>query len=208
MVLPAFVFLPLYLYPYNTTSWSTLTNSVAKNPNLSFNVVVAPNLAAAVPDANYISALSDLNTYSNVRTLGYLYTSYGARNVTEIEAEISVYAGWAQSTPKIAVDGVFFDETPSNPAYLSYLTAISNYARSTLPNGSRYVFLNPGVPVDASVYALADAVNIFEESWANFNQTALRSVDANLLAKSSYAIHDFTVGIPRGPHCGKISAKK
>lgn len=191
MVLPAFVFLPLYMYPYNSTSWSTLITSVVANPKLDFNVIVSPNLAFMQPDANYVAGLASLKSHANVRTLGYVYTSYGVRNISDIEADINKYAEWNKPT-KIPIDGVFFDESPSNNATFPYMSALSTYAKTSLGAGKDYIFLNPGVPVDASFYTLADSVNVLEETYVKFNKTVLTSLDKRLLAKSTYAIHDFT----------------
>ncbi|KAB8302565.1 hypothetical protein EYC80_005950 [Monilinia laxa] len=190
MVLPVFVFLPLYMYPYNSTSWSTLTTSIVSNPNLKFHVVVSPNLAFTDPDANYVAGISILKSHANVLTLGYVYTSYGLRDISEIEADINKYVGWNKPA-EIPVDGIFFDESPSNNSTFSYMSTLSSYAKTSLGAGKDYIFLNPGVPVDASFYTLADSINVFEESYAKFNKTALNSLDKTLLAKSTYAIHDF-----------------
>ncbi|KAK6615660.1 hypothetical protein H4I95_00812 [Botrytis cinerea] len=191
MVLPAFVFLPLYMYPYNSTSWSTLTTSIVANPDLKFHVVVAPNLAFTDPDVNYVAGLTNLSSYTNVLTLGYVYTSYGDRDVLEIEAEIDKYVGW-NSPNELPIGGIFFDESPSNNSTFSYMSNLTTYAKASLGAGKDYISLNPGVAVDASFYTLADSINVFEESYANFNVTALTSLDNTLLAKSTYAIHDFT----------------
>ncbi|KAF7949663.1 uncharacterized protein EAE97_003172 [Botrytis byssoidea] len=191
MVLPAFVFLPLYMYPYNSTSWSTLTTSVVANPELKFHVIVAPNLAFTDPDINYVASVTNLSSYANVLTLGYVYTSYGNRDVLEIEAEIDKYVAWNLPT-ELPIGGIFFDETPSNNSTFPYMSTLTTYAKTSLGAGKDYIYLNPGVAVDASFYTLADSINIFEESHANFNKTSLSSLDNSLLAKSTYAIHDFT----------------
>ncbi|KAF5878295.1 putative spherulin 4-like cell surface protein [Botrytis fragariae] len=191
MVLPAFVFLPLYMYPYNSTSWSTLTTSIVANPELKFHVIVAPNLAFTDPDVNYVAGLTNLSSYANVLTLGYVYTSYGNRDVIEIEAEIDKFVGWNSPT-ELPIGGIFFDESPSNNSTFSYMSTLTTYAKTSLGAGKDYIYFNPGVAVDASFYTLADSINIFEESYANFNETLLTSLDNSLLAKSTYAIHDFT----------------
>ncbi|TGO85979.1 hypothetical protein BPOR_0347g00110, partial [Botrytis porri] len=191
MVLPAFVLLPLYMYPYNSTSWSTLTTSIVANPELKFHVIVAPNLEFTDPDVNYVAGLTNLSSYSNVLTLGYVYTSYGDRDVLEIEAEIDKYVGWNSPT-QLPIGGIFFDESPSNNLTFPYMSTLTTYAKTSLGAGKDYIYLNPGVAVDASFYTLADSINIFEESYANFNKTSLTSLDTSLLAKSTYAIHDFT----------------
>ncbi|CAD6448350.1 3bbb2d79-9f0f-4e99-aae2-4e1a3a4f5324 [Sclerotinia trifoliorum] len=191
MVLPAFVFLPLYMYPYNSTSWSTLTTSIVANPNLKFHVVVSPNLAFTDPDVNYVAGLTSLNSHPNVLTLGYIYTSYGSRDISDIAAEIEKYVKWNTAT-QLPISGLFFDESPSDNSTFPYMSNLTTYARTLLGAGKDHISLNPGVPVDASFYTLADSINVFEESYAMFNQTALTSLDMNLRVKSTYTIHDFT----------------
>jgi hypothetical protein len=113
MVNPAFVFLPLYLYPYNASSWVAITTAVAAFPTLKFQVVIAPNLSNIYPDLNYQRAISGLNNHTNVQTLGYVPTSWGNRDKATIKANVSYYA-WSNFTAaNIAVQGIFFDEAPS-----------------------------------------------------------------------------------------------
>ncbi|KAN0117757.1 Spherulation-specific family 4 [Hyaloscypha variabilis] len=194
MVNPAFVFLPLYLYPYNASSWSAVTTAVAANPSLRFQVVVAPNLSNIYPDVNYQNAISGLNSFSNVQTLGYVPTSWANRAQTAVLGDVSDYAAWSNFTAaNIAVQGIFFDEAPSlaNTATLSYMKTISTYARTALGPGRGYITFNPGVVVDPLFYDMADSVIIFENSWAEFNTTFLSTMSWALLQKSTVVVHSF-----------------
>jgi hypothetical protein len=198
MVKSSFVFLPLYLYPYNTSSWSAIEASVVANPNLDFEIVVAPNLANVYPDEHYATALESLNNFTNVRTLGYVPTSYAGRDITAVKSQIDCYAAWGTNgtNPLVVVQGIFFDEVPS--AYtndtFNYMSDASNYAKSALGVGRRYITFNPGVPIDSSFYNLADNVIIFENTWSEFNLTRMLQVPWNIMAKSTYLIHSFTAG--------------
>lgn len=194
MVNPAFVLLPLYLYPYNETSWSNITRSIAANPHLDFQIIVAPNLANVFPDKNYEVALDGLNNFTNVVTLGYVPINWIQRDLTSVLADVSCYAQWPTHTnPNIAVQGIFFDETPSSLtnetwAYMSNITA---FAKEALGPGRQHIAFNPGVAVDRAFYTLADTINVFENEWAAFNMSALISTPWDLLARSTYLIHDF-----------------
>lgn len=198
MVKASFVFLPLYLYPYNTSSWSAIEASVSANPNLDFEIVIAPNLSNTFPDKNYEVALESLNNFTNVRTLGYVPTSYAMRDITEVLGEVDCYAAWGTngSNPRVVVQGIFFDEAPStftNDTF-NYMSNISNYAKDALGVGRRYITFNPGVPIDSSFYNLADNVIIFENTWAEFSLTHMLQVPWDIMAKSTYLIHTFTGG--------------
>ena len=196
MVNSAFVFLPLYLYPSNS-SWDALTTSIAANPDLDFQIVIAPNLSDVYPDANYVAGIERLNIFSNVQTLGYVYTTWATRSLTEVKSDINCYAAWSNySEGNIGVSGIFFDEAPSSVTNdtLSYMSTITTYAKTALGAGKDHITFNPGVAVDASFYDIADTINIFENSWAAFNLTALNAVQWDLLANSTYVIHNFTGG--------------
>lgn len=55
-----------------------------------------------------------LKNYSNIRTLGYVATNYTNKPIDSLVAEIHTYAIWSQllNDTRVAVDGIFFDETP------------------------------------------------------------------------------------------------
>jgi len=193
MVSPAFVFLPLYIYPFNQ-SWDAVTTAISSNPTLQFQIIVSPHLANIYPDANYVVGLNSLNVFPNVQTLGYIYTSWATRNISEIEEEVNAYAAWPNFVGgDIAVDGIFFDETPT--AYTnvtsSYLKSVTSYAREKLGPSKVHIAFNPGLPVNESFYEIADTINIFENTFAAFNLTTLDIVNWDLLGRSTYAIHSF-----------------
>ena len=196
MVNPAFVFLPLYLYPYNASSWGALTTAVAANPTLKFQVVIAPNLINIFPDKNYQTALNGLNNYANVQTLGYVPTSWANRDRNAVMADVACYAAWTNyPAANIGVQGIFFDEAPSTLSNntLDYMTTIAQYAKNTLGASRSHITFNPGVPVDAKFYNIADTVVIFENTWAEFNYaTTLSTLSEDLLEKSTVVLHNFT----------------
>ncbi|CZR61097.1 uncharacterized protein PAC_10993 [Phialocephala subalpina] len=194
MVLNPFVFLPLYLYPYNVTSWSNITTSIAAHPQLNFHIIIAPNLINVLPDLNYQSALNTLNNFTNVVTLGYVATSWTQRDISSVMGDISSYAAWNNYTSaNIAVQGIFFDEATSSPANdsISYMKNVTAFAKTSLGPGRQHISLNPGVVVDPAYFDMADTVNIFENSWSEFNLTTLTAMPWDILAKSTYVIHNF-----------------
>lgn len=64
------------------------------------------------PDKQYSAELEKLSTYSNAVPVGYVRTGYGTRNLSDVLAEASVYAGWASKNSSFAMHGIFFDESP------------------------------------------------------------------------------------------------
>lgn len=63
----------------------------------------------------------------NVRTIGYVATTWCTKNVSSVLDEVAVYAGWGNRDSSLAMGGIFFDETPTlyTPEYVSYLQTIS-----------------------------------------------------------------------------------
>jgi hypothetical protein len=194
MVNPTSIFLPLYLYPYNS-SWDGISKSIAQYPDINFQIVVAPNLINVVPDVNYVTHLQVLNNYTNVQTLGYVSTSWATRNITAVQEEIKAYASWIDyAAANIQVSGIFFDEAPSanTTEKHSYMSNVTTFAKSLLGPGRNKIVYNPGVMVDSSWFKLADEIVVFEDTWASFNYTRLRNIPPQLENKSIYLIHNFT----------------
>jgi hypothetical protein len=186
MVKAPFTFLPLYVYPMNSSSWDTLTASIAANSALDFRLIVAPDLSNVLPDSNYIASLSTLNSFSNVQTLGYVPTNYTTRDISDVLTDVDSYAAWLDyAEADIGVSGIFFDEIPSTLSTdaSSYLNNITSFARNALGPKKSLIAFNPGVPVDEKYYTMADIINVFENSWDLFNLTTLDLADSDLLEK-------------------------
>lgn len=68
-----------------------------------------------------------------MRVLGYVYTSYGKRNASEVRKDIQTYADWPtnSSDPNLAVRGIFFDETPQQyeAQTLTYLQGLTDFVK-------------------------------------------------------------------------------
>lgn len=85
------------------------------------------------PSDDYIFQIQKLNTYSNVRTVGYVRTGYATRNITSVLQDVSTYSGWATfNATALAVHGIFFDEVPSeySSANAEYLKSINQAAKN------------------------------------------------------------------------------
>jgi hypothetical protein len=68
--------------------------------------------ATPLPDTNYTREISRLNTFSNVRTIGYVALDYGKRAADGAYTDIAKYAQWRASNPNLAMQGIFLDESP------------------------------------------------------------------------------------------------
>ena len=67
------------------------------------------------PNADYVREIPRLNAFPNVRTVGYVATTYCKRNIEDALSDIETYAKWSSDKrfPGLGVSGIFFDETPN-----------------------------------------------------------------------------------------------
>jgi hypothetical protein len=128
-------------------------DSITTHPDLNFTVVVNPASGpgpGSGPDANYTKEIPRLNSYANVRTVGYVSTDWSKRDVGLALEDISTYSTWSEnSTAKgIGMHGIFLDETPTeyNSASARYYETIASAVRSETGLGEdplvRYLLSN------------------------------------------------------------------
>jgi hypothetical protein len=136
----------------------------------------------SLPDQVYLDEIPKLRSYPNIRTLGYVATHYVEKDIASVLAEIDTYAKWPKLTniPKMRVDGIFLDETPStfDEHDYEYLKTATQAVRnaSTFRNG--FVAHNPGlIPptilnsptvLQESYLNLTDITVIFEETFGKW----------------------------------------
>jgi hypothetical protein len=190
---PPSIILPLYIYP-NPNAWNSFFNSIAKYPNVQFTIIINPSSGpgtTAFPDEEYITGIAKLNTFLNVKLLGYVRLDYGKRDITEVKSDIDVYAGWESyrdkmgvEDVKIGVKGIFFDESPSiyEKESFTYLEAVTRYPRRALAFGSEFL-LNPGTVTDERICKLVDGVVEFEDFHRNFKEQNILEMEKKQTAK-------------------------
>ena len=104
----------------------------------------------SLPDGNYTREIPKLTAYENVRLLGYVYTSYGKRNVSAVRKDIQTYSDWPtnSSNPNLAVRGIFFDETPQqyDAQTLTYLQGLTDFVKGINGLGPDQFVSSPILP--------------------------------------------------------------
>jgi len=148
------VVVPLYTYPTDS-SWSTLILAKQTYPSVPIIAIINPNSGAGSSiDSNYVTGISDLKN-PGIVVLGYVHTSYGSRDISQIETEMSEYQNW------YGVDGIFFDEMSNLGSTLNYYSTLANYANSL---GFTMTMGNPGTTVDSSLIGVFSNLCIYENS--------------------------------------------
>ena len=168
---------PLYIYPgVNYAAWKPLMDSIKANPHILYNVVVNPDSGPGsghYPDASLIKGLEALNALRNVRTLGYIDTSYSKRDIALVNKDIDTYANWASyKHGNITVHGIFFDDVSSvdSQAVYHYYERLGDYTR-THDNDIPYVIFNPGTIASAQLFSYCDTMVEFESPYNTYQKT-------------------------------------
>jgi Spherulation-specific family 4 len=155
---PVKILIPFYSYPtwYNpeTYFWTQVTQAASR---VSITAVINPNNGpgSGAPNQDYVKGLDDLRS-ANVTILGYVFTSYGKRNLAEVKSDIDLYDKYYN------IDGIFFDEAASGVDKLDYYQELYNYTKAK-PN-LETVVLNQGTQTDEGYLkqAAADIIVLFE----------------------------------------------
>ena len=137
---------PAYLSP------DAMLALVASSPRPLVLVVNPGSGPGAAPDPEYRRAIAAAQAAGS-RVLGYVPTTWGARPVADVEADVERYRTW------YSVNGVFFDEAASDEAHIGHYRALVDHARA---KGATFVVLNPGLVPARGYFEIADVVVTFE----------------------------------------------
>jgi hypothetical protein len=149
---------PLYVYP--GAAWDNVAAGGLKVPTVA---IVNPNSGpTAKPDSSYTSYMNKLKT-NKVEMVGYVYTSWGARSITDVKRDIDTYVtNWP------GIEGIFFDEGSAEAKDIPFYRELYNYV---IGKGYKQVILNPGVQPDAGYAAISTNIVIFEDYGNKFTST-------------------------------------
>lgn len=151
---------PLYTYP--GASWDSVASGASKVQTVA---IINPSSGPGDgPDSSYNTYMSKLHS-AGVEMVGYVHTSYGARALTDVKADIAKYAS---EFPLLV--GIFIDECAATAAEVSYYTQVYNYIMS-FP-GWKYDIINPGTVPTSGYLAASTQIVAFEDTVAHFAASA------------------------------------
>ncbi|KAL3424695.1 cell surface spherulin 4-like protein [Phlyctema vagabunda] len=191
------VLVPLYVYP-NPGAWDPLITAIEEHPDLHFTVVVNPENgpgAQGGPNANYTREIPKLNSYDNVRTVGYVSTNYSARSVDLVLQDIRTYTTWSDTAElNLTMHGIFLDEAPSQyeAARLQYYEQIASSIWSISGLGSDPLIIhNPGVIPDERYLAFCNLTIAFEGTYSTYKSNDQTKAISQFSASSKYGRKTF-----------------
>lgn len=146
------ILIPLYRHPGPT--WDILIQAKHAHPHVPIIAIINPDNGPGFWDPTYVLGIKKLQS-SGISSLGYVYTRYGTRDLSEITNEIDTYKNW------YGVNGIFFDEMAHVPGKEDYYLHLSNYAKSI---GLNFTVGNPGKDISPSYIGTVDNIVIYEHS--------------------------------------------
>ncbi len=141
---------PSYFYAL-TSSWGTLDGPPRTADLAVVNPASGPGSAV---DPNYVQQAA-ASQAAGVDVVGYVYTNYGRRSLSSVEADITRYEQWYH------VNGIFVDQSATGcSTEASYYAPL--YAFIHAQAGLDLTVLNPGAPTPACYMAASDVMMTFE----------------------------------------------
>lgn len=143
---------PAYFSPSGSSSnyWNSLNQAAAKVPVVA---IMNPNNGPGSSSNKNYQRVVDALRGAGGKVIGYVYSSYAARALSDVEADISSYKSWYN------VDGIFVDEMTSDStgSHLTYYNQLCQYIKATNPGWM--VVGNPGGKT-VSAYLTTPAVDV------------------------------------------------
>jgi len=157
---PVKLMVPLYTYP--GASWDSVAAGAATTQTVA---IINPNSGPGTgPDSSYNTYMAKLHA-AGVEMIGYVHTSYGARAIADVKADIDQYAA---EFPLVV--GIFLDEAAATADQVPYYSQLYTYIMN-LP-GYKYDVINPGTVPTQGYLAVSTQIVSFEDTAAKFAASA------------------------------------
>lgn len=131
---------PAYFYPdwWNTgNKWYTMCDNMNATSDGSTAIMNPNSGPGSSANSDYTQVISYCHDKGQ-NVIGYVHTSYGARSLQDVEAEISDYYSWYN------VDGIFLDEMSNDSSTQSYYATLYSYIHNLGGAYADDVVGNPG----------------------------------------------------------------
>lgn len=149
------IMIPLYLYPDPSDGSATNPYTVCAALTVPAIIIMNPSSGAGASSAPNSDWSWAITTLAAKKTVGYVPTTFGARDYDAVIANIDGYVdnSWG-------VTGFHFDEVANSETYLNYYSSIVAYVRNKYP--TYLVSFNPGVVPPVKIAMLPDLCTVYE----------------------------------------------
>ncbi|KAK6540613.1 hypothetical protein TWF694_008008 [Orbilia ellipsospora] len=189
----ASITIPLYSYPGDgAQDWNPVFNALNSSSTIEFTIVINPDNGPGSDtlDVNFQTGIKKLKSFPNAKVFGYVHQSYGSRDIAAVERDLLTYASWASPNIGITIDGIFFDESPTEKTYAPYVATANTFAKA---KGLSTTIQNAGTIPDKAYFQPTqntDITVIMEDSYANYTAAASQynSLDTKYgISKSAFS---------------------
>jgi len=158
------VLIPLYSYPTNG-AWSSLIEDHQTYPSVPIIAIINPdNGPGTSMDENFFKGISNFQS-AGITSVGYVYTSYGERNISEVESDITNYKNWYFES---GLSGILFDEVSDYASTENYYRTLASFV---IAQGMNLTLGNPGTEIPSSFIGILEIYNIYENAGLPSNET-------------------------------------
>lgn len=154
--------IPSYFYPdcaWNSNClWNNVVNSI---PPLGLAIINPNSGPGSSFDQNYLTQVTRVQAAGGI-VIGYVYTSYGTRNISAVEYDIDSYYNWYPT-----LDGIFFDEGYNSDCnQATYYMALNQYVKAK--GGKGVTVINYGANTQECYVNASDILLIYEDVASNY----------------------------------------
>jgi hypothetical protein len=161
-------------------SWDSLIASA--NAGTSIIAIINPNNGPVTsgPPSNWVTYMNKMKA-ANIDMVGYVHTSYGDRSISDVKADIDVYAN-----KYAGLKGIFLDEVSNSASDIPYYQQAYTYIMSK--SGYIHDILNPGASTDQGYLAVSSSIVIYESDAGGYKSPTTSWVKCapNAAAKAGY----------------------
>lgn len=153
---PQSIAVPSYFYPGSL--WTKMENA---NPTVRLAVMNPNSGPGDAQNQDYVNQVNKSQS-AGLTVLGYVHTSYGARDIAAVKAEVDRYYEW------YGVDGIFLDEASTNcDLATTYYAELYDHIKSK--GGQAMIVHNPGTHPEKECYMpVADVLVTFEGTHSTY----------------------------------------
>jgi hypothetical protein len=159
---PQRAFVPAFFYASGI--WQQAADT---KPVPTYMILDISGLGAGSSPVGHFQSIVKKEQAAGVTILGYSSTAYGARPLSQIEADVRHYKAW------YGVTDMFLDEVKGIKSQLPYYRKLANYIRGTNPGTS--IWINPGNYPDPSYMSVSNVVMAFEGPYSLYHNVDVPS---------------------------------
>jgi hypothetical protein len=154
--LPQHAFVPAFFYASGIWQQAASTKPVP-----TYMILDISGLGAGSGPVGHFQSIVKKERAAGVTILGYSSTGWGARPLSQIEADVRHYKAW------YGVTDMFLDEVKGISSQLPYYKKLAHYIRGFDPGTS--IWINPGDYPEPSYMSVSNVVMAFEGPYAEYH---------------------------------------